>query len=509
MNNNHINIGFSRELKLFQENIQHHIIKSKIHNPIILTNRILQKITEIGIGAYVLACIGEKKNDSSFIPTLNLSVNCGIAILNFGLGTIKIYLIQWIKNYWQFLIHWLICWPAIFSPQANKCNDSACLIYGLTEEVLFSKKSDADFIVFCRSSEITPLRISNRLLIKFKKYISTKPASFYYVRHPLLSLLANSKFGFFKRVELAVDHLKLFFSYTYSSINLPLLTLVARDYAYTAVAVKLNQEKLISDIVLTCSDYANQPLWMNLCHNAKIHMIWYAQNFRSITYKDDCLESSIPNLPWIRVDKHWVWTQSFAKFLEALNPSSESSAIGPILWRLPLKNNECKKNEIIICVFDISPFSDEVALAYGQISNYNNTNNLTRFINDILELKNQIKNHFNLPVTIKLKTKRGYSSAYDKSYFEYLSKLNLLEKLELIDFNENIYSLILSSDLIISYPFTSTNYVSDFLRVPSIYYDPTGTIVNHNFSDEPSLISFADSKENLLAISIESLLKKY
>ena len=76
----------------------------------------------------------------------------------------------------------------------------------------------------------------------------------------------------------------------------------------------------------------------------------------------------------------------------------------------------------------------------------------------------------------------------------------------------NIYSLISSSDLVIAYPFTSPLYIADQLNVPSIYYDPTNSIRNHNFSNDESLITFANNKKllekKMLNIINECILNK-
>ena len=110
-------------------------------------------------------------------------------------------------------------------------------------------------------------------------------------------------------------------------------------------------------------------------------------------------------------------------------------------------------------------------------------------------------------MSLRLKTKRGFKSDYEKSFFDYLNELNTSRKIELIDSNKNIFNLIGACDIAISFPFTSTNYVADFLKVPSVYFDPTATVLNQNFSDSPSLICFANSPKGLLDICIANLKK--
>jgi polysaccharide biosynthesis PFTS motif protein len=68
-----------------------------------------------------------------------------------------------------------------------------------------------------------------------------------------------------------------------------------------------------------------------------------------------------------------------------------------------------------------------------------------------------------------------------------------------------MYSLITKSHLVIVYPFSSPAYVADSVGVPTIYYDPTGSIVRCDFSDPPSLIQFANTRKKLHELSLKVL----
>lgn len=50
-----------------------------------------------------------------------------------------------------------------------------------------------------------------------------------------------------------------------------------------------------------------------------------------------------------------------------------------------------------------------------------------------------------------------------------------------VNTDHDLYDLIGASDLVISIPYTSINFMADQIGVPSIFYDPTGCLVN-NFS---------------------------
>jgi polysaccharide biosynthesis PFTS motif protein len=71
--------------------------------------------------------------------------------------------------------------------------------------------------------------------------------------------------------------------------------------------------------------------------------------------------------------------------------------------------------------------------------------------------------------------------------------------------NESIFRLVSESHLVVGYPFTSPLYIADYMRIPSIYFDPTELIVDHNFGGTNTLINFASGQLDLLSKSIKLL----
>jgi polysaccharide biosynthesis PFTS motif protein len=305
-------------------------------------------------------------------------------------------------------------------------------------------------------------------------------------------------------LNLLAHHLLIFFAYVSSASRLPLLCLLGKDFAYSSISFALDRRGLIESIVLTVANHPAQALWMRALRRAKVHMIWYSQAAKQIVYASDNLDSAVPNYRWIRVDTHWVWTHAFAEYLGVLCHDKTIEVVGPIVWYLP-KIKSPAKDTIEIVVFDVSPYSDEIALAYGEIPNYYHPNNLFSFVQDVISLRCALEKTFHLPVSFRLKTKRGYNAAYDKAYFDYLEKMDSQGSVSLEHHSANIYALISGSHLVIAYPFTSPPYIAEFLKVPSIYYDPTKSIVRDDFGDSPSLISFANTPESLLDAAVSAL----
>jgi hypothetical protein len=507
MNTNHSNLAFDREIDKCKVWLQTKVFDACGYSAEVLVDRLVQRVVEISHCSYATAVIGllRKTNGNAF-PTSGAQINCNRAFMEIGSGRITITPRQWLANQFDFVLHWTFGLLSILSvKRARKGNLSAVLIFGVGEESIFKNGNDEQFVSYCRLGPIAPLRSRKLFLVQSTaKHVSSCPSDFAYCRNPLVGLLREATLGCLGRFQLLVNHFILFLRFMFAVSRVPQLSLLGRDFAYCSISRELDKKGLIDSIISTCSSFTTQQLWMRDLRRATVHMIWYAQNWRPISYSADHVVSDVPNLRWIRVDTHWVWTHAFAEYLKALGHDKAIEVVGPILWYMPEINNS-PKNAIKIAIFDISPFADEIALIYGEITNYFHPHNMFSFVRDVISLKSELEKTFHLPVSFRLKTKRGYNSAYDRSYFDHLEALGSLGSIELEHHSANMYSLISSSHLVIVYPFSSPAYLAEALNVPSIYYDPTKSIFRQHFGDSPSLIDFANCREGLCNSAISAL----
>lgn len=510
VNNNHNNLAFDREINNSKAWLQAKVFDACGYPSEVLLDRLMQRLVQMSLYPYSLAVSILCRTTNNCFPVPGTQINCGRASMEIGSGKITVTARQLLANQLDFFLRWAFCLIAIvFVKKAGKNDLPAVLVSGIGEESLFVDKNDQRFVNYCRSGPIGPLRLGKRILVQSaSKNRSSCESNFSYSRNPLIELLRETRLGVLGRIQLLANHVILFFAYASAVFRLPQLSLLGADFAYSSISFELDKRGLIESIVLTISSYASQPLWVRELHRSRVHMIWYAQNFKPIVYAADKLESDIPNLRWIRVDVHWVWTHAFAEYLRNLCHGKTIEVVGPIVWYMP-EIKAPKENLIEIVIFDISPFSNETALNGGEITNYNHPDNLLSFIQDVVSLKSKIEKSFHLPVSLGLKTKRGYNAVYDRAYFDYIEKLDSIGAILLEHHSTNIYSLISESHLVIVYPFTSPAYIAEALNVPSIYYDPTGTILGQNFGDSQSLVNFANSPEDLLNTAISALRKVF
>lgn len=516
INSNHSNQAFNREIDNCKIWLQNKTFDACGYPSGVLLDCLVQRIAEMGHYPYALAVSILCKTSENCFPLHGAKISCTrvhgtkfssiCAFMEIGSGRVIITLKQWLSNQLEFFSHWVFCLIAILTIKKTSENLPAVLVFGISEESLFKDGNDERFIKYCRFGPVTPLRNGKRFFIQSaSKNVSSSNSDVTYSKYPLMSLLHEARLGCFGRFQLAIKHVILFFAYVLSTFRLPQLSLLGKEFAYSCISFELDKRGLIESIVLTCSNYTNQPLWLRELHRSNTHMIWYAQNWRPIAYSADKVVADLPQLRWIRVDTHWVWTHAFAEYLKELGNDKVIKVVGPIVWRLP-EINVPVRDAIEIVIFDTPAFTDEIALwGGGEITNYNHPNNLRAFIKDIASLKTAIEKTFYLPIFFRLKTKRGYCPTHDRGYFDYLEKLNSLGVLTLEDPSINIYSLISRSHLVISYPFSSAAYVAEALNVSTIYYDPTKTVFRQDFSDSHSLVNFANCPEELLKAAISAL----
>lgn len=508
INTNHVYAAFNEQVDRSRGWLSAKMRDACGYKADVLLDRLTQRIVEIGLPPYAMAAHERLKTSTEFLPPPETRIDCGEAVIDVGSGRIAIPAARRRANEREFLIHWTYCLAniclGVFSLKKVR---PATLIVDLTEEDLFRGGKDDRFVEYCRSGPITPLRDGQRFLVNSATTkISSDPAVHRYSRHPLMTLLREVRLGCLGRVRLLTRHLLLFFRYHRVILRVPQLSLISKEFAYSSVSFALDERSLIESIILTCSSWGCQPLWVRSLRQTPVHMIWYSQAWTTASYLSDGLKSVVPALRWIKADRHWVWTKAFAKYLASLGyGDTKIEVVGPIVWYLP-ELVPTDNSSIRIQAFDVPAVTDKVMLeVVGEITNYFHLNNLRAFVSDVVAMKQPLEEALKLPVSISLKMKRGMRRDYAVEYFEYMDALFAEGRLKKASFEENLYGLISGSDLVVAYPFTSPAYIAEWLGVPCIYYDPTQTILRDDFFDSESTVRFARGPAELLSAALELL----
>jgi hypothetical protein len=505
MNTNHSNINFEKEILNLKKWLANNVQGTCGYSKQIVFDRLMQLLVAISLPVYAKSIKKSSQNSSYALPITESMLELEIANLELGTGKLTITIKIFLKEIINFLIHWVVCLISIiFTEKSADYVNKVVLVY-IGDDAIFSDGNDGKFVKYCLMGKIEPLKTKNKLYIECRtKNRPNNHHNFYYCDRPLLSAIRNLNLGIAFRLRLCINHTLLLVVFLTTIIRVPQLSLLGKEIAYSSIVKDLDKAKKIESIILTCSNYLEQKIWSRELINVRVHMVWNAQAWKPTVYKVDKLESHIPNLPWIRADIHWIWTNKFADYLCSLGLKAKFQVVGSIVWYMP-KLKKQNDSSIQIMIFDVSPFSDDVALEYGHITNYNNPHNLFAFINDVLCVVKNIEKILNISIKILLKQKREYKPVYDKDYYVYLENLSASGQIILENCSKNIYSLISSSQIVIAYPFTSPAYIADEVKIPSIYYDPTGAICGSDFRDQKSLITFVDSRKLLQKSIMEKL----
>lgn len=472
----------------------------------LISARLTQRIVEVGLASYV-------RNSAEFfsvdkkLGSIHEKLYLDGLVVNTQTGCVRPRVFLFLKSIIEFHISWIHALiRASLSLElfkARKSASAATLVFGIGIESIFAQGDDRRFINYCRFGPIEPLHSSSRLVVQaLTKNTSTEASYVTYCRFPLFELLTQNSFKNTEYKRFLGSHMQAMLSYWASVIRAPISCLIGKDFANHSVAKLLNDNALINAIILTNSNYSAQPLWMRHLPNKqfKTHMVWYAQNTIPIVYKDNPIKASIPNYRHLSVDVSWVWTKGYAEYLSSLGHQSQFKIVGPIVWHIPDSDSSLSitKDEVIISVFDVSPVNDSFADELGLYGNYYSPENMVQFIRSVVDVLNKIGKGTGINIRIMLKHKREHHARHSKEYINQISRLKESGEIQITPYDENIFSLIGSSALVIVVPYSSPAYVADSLCVPAVFFDPTGEVFP--LYEQSENIHFASSKDHLQEI---------
>jgi polysaccharide biosynthesis PFTS motif protein len=83
-------------------------------------------------------------------------------------------------------------------------------------------------------------------------------------------------------------------------------------------------------------------------------------------------------------------------------------------------------------------------------------------------------------ISIHIKHKRGFAPVHSSRYIAYIDELSENCQLTALPLDSDLFKTIAASKIVIGFPFTSPVVIGQELKVPSIYYSSTNTLVKYN-----------------------------
>lgn len=414
------------------------------------------------------------------------------------LRSIGAFMAQWTRTFW-------VMGRAFIAPREDVAPVPATLLYGVGSEELAVEGSDARFVDFCRNGPLQPLTAAKHLLVeRGAALVSTAPGLVTYASYPLFEAARLRRPGIRDLVRFLAGQLHAAGVFVRIALSRPLAAILARDFAYHALVRDLDRRGLLQAIMVTNSQYHIQPLWMRGSPERRFttHLAWYSQNSIPFAYLRDGAQGYLPNHRHILVDDIWVWTPGYAAYLRSRGARGRIHIVGPILWYLPAPAR-LQGSGLRIVVFDVTPQVPSFTIQVGLSYNYYRASNVTQFVMDIIEVRDQVERELGQPIEIVLKHKRTPTIHHDPEYVALIRRLETQGKITLVPPHANVYGLVESSSLAVVIPYSSPAYVADALGVPSIYYDAASELVP---AHEPGKkIEFAAGRDALRAAILRVL----
>jgi len=447
-------------------------------------NRLVQCIVELGLVPFVRECARCEERGSPF-PGVGAAARFQEFSVEMQSGRLSVSWSLTLRAIAEFVIHWTHAMGAMVAALVWRVDRKgpATILLGVGRESLQVEGSDARFVEFCRDGPIIPLTAARRIIVQSTCQIpSVDPGRFEYTRFPLFFLLRQNPPNLSRFFSLLLSQVHAAAAYCAGVVRFRGLSLLGRDLAYHALVKHLNDEMLVENVVITNSNYTAQPLWMHalLGRHYRTHMVWYSQNAMPLVYSDHPLRVDTPNLRHLRVEESWVWTEPFAQYLKQLAIPGQIHVVGPILWHLP--RVPCagvgQATDIVITLFDVTPYKDSILSTLGLLGNYYSTRNMVQFLKESVEVGKELEKQKGRRVRVLLKHKRGHSRKnHDERYIALVADLAARGELELVPHDCNMYELLGQTDVAIVIPYSSPAYVANSLGVKSLYFDPSKTLV--------------------------------
>lgn len=448
-----------------------------------LVTRLAQKITMEITLPFLREGIRRYVGGEPSFPSDDGAFTCGEIAVDMKTGRARPEATLVLRSSAAFLMLWLAHlggWLLSFVKGRGRV--PAVLLYGVPEADLSYAGNDARFMKFCRHGPLAPLRDAKRLVIQTaRRVIATRAEEVSYVRLPLLATLSSQRLGMRDSGYFLTQHISALVAFCMGLVRTRIHCLLWRDLAEHAAAAALDRAGLVQAVVITNTNWQQQFLWMNALPNRRFrsYLALYSLNNHVIVYKSDPVNSAHPALPHLKVDEVWAWNEPYRDLLAREGVTVPSVALEPILWYLPEPSVAHPAETVpTLCVFDVAPRTTASAQALGALVNYYNLETATRFIDDIVRAREDVRGRTGVELRIVLKHKRPPLAMHDSAYFDHVERLRAtVASFELVDTDSNVYTLIGASRIVIVPPYSSPAYVAAHMGIPALFYDASREVL--------------------------------
>jgi len=234
----------------------------------------------------------------------------------------------------------------------------------------------------------------------------------------------------------------------------------------------LQPEFLADEYLFHNSGWIYRPLWTYDLEKAGsvITFYFYSTNCESFKNRDgyEPIPYGWKAMNWSR---YLVWDDYQADFIRrSIGDIADIVIVGPI-W-FSGRSAKIEQNQALkIAIFDVTPQRNSSYSILGQRNEFYTPPNANLFLKDIISLA--LKHNLNL----LWKKKREIGRLAHPAHRNFLNHIINEKNLILINPEVSALSVIESSSAVISMPFTSVAIIAKNMGKPSIYFDPSKTVL--------------------------------
>ena len=291
---------------------------------------------------------------------------------------------------------------------------------------------------------------------------------------------------FFYQEQIAM--LLLFFKLTFRE---PRVSLLYRDFLALSFIKLLDRKELLLYFFKTNSEFTDQQFWLESEEkNYRFATLYYSLNTLSFKYKNQN-KTEFYRYRISYIEEAYTWSKTHQIWIEELR-GKKVFITKPLLFHKEKKLHNLNFRYVII--FDVTPSNPSALqnIFYDFQNCYYTESRCLTFTRDVIE---QILSA-DPSCKIVIKMKRKIRKPGVEAYYNFIEAQEREGKIIVVDPELSTEDLIEKSQLVISYPYTSTNSVAAALNKPSIYYDPCDQLDPEGLFDT-DLIDFAQTPKQL------------
>lgn len=228
-------------------------------------------------------------------------------------------------------------------------------------------------------------------------------------------------------------------------------------------------EFLAKEYLFSISTFSYRPLWTYAAEKkgSQVTNYSYASSFGGFKTRNGYvdIEYYFDMATWPRL---LYWTNDYIAFMRnKLDASVQVIHTGAPIYYSDKQYTFPVIPDKAIAIFDISPVEPYVSATLIPELPYRNYENGKKFLTDIYETFGKQGYSF------VWKRKRGFDSIHSRGYIDFCDEFEKLPNVIMIDPDVSAFHVIQKCGFCISMPFTSTAFVAEYYKKPSIFYDST------------------------------------